>query len=121
MKTKLTHDEIRARLYVSGWREYKSLGDEIEIWCKRYPDAPSCACNSDRTGVQVTVTVHEFSGTKSYAIDVTAEKPDGGWVRLQRYGIGGELMDVLDHEAQGLVAAWALMHCYSAAGREVKP
>ena len=112
---KRTHEQVRAQLAERGWKQYNCLGDEI--WCKRYPDAPSCACNSDKPGVQVVVTLHELS----YTIDVCAEKPNGIWVKLQSYGIGPEIMDVLDHEAQSLVAAWALMHCYSAAGREVKP
>lgn len=100
--------QTKQYLTTEGWKNYKQ-GDS-EIWCRQWKDAPSCRCNSDKQGIQVTVTDHHLFEHSSYEIDVTGEKPDGQWVRLAVYGIReDELVSVLYQQANQLVAAWTLL------------
>ncbi len=103
--------EITQFLTDGGWRKYPChFGGATELWCKRWPDAPRCACNSEKDGIQVGVTVYEHESWTSFEVDLTAEKPDGVWVKLQAYAIGEELPEVLNAQAEQLVAAWTAIH-----------
>lgn len=104
-----SHETIRSELRTRKWVEYMGLGKEI--WCKRFDDAPRCKCNAEKPGVQVIVTCHPpFQPEKwndyGYEIEVVAEKPDGVWTILKVYGIGPELLSVLDAQVKQLLSAW---------------
>lgn len=101
-------DGIRKRLSDNGWREEKSAMHTI--WYKRWKNAPRCKCNDEQDGIQVIVTEYEFEKFISYSIDVTGQKPDGIWVKLEAYCIDADqICDVLDSQAKQLVAAWTLL------------
>jgi hypothetical protein len=114
--------EITTFLVADGWRKYSSIiGRAQEYWCKRWPSAPRCECNQSKEGVQVVVHVYEFERGTGFEIELTAEKPDGVWVKLMCYGIGEELPTVLNTQAEQLVAAWTAIHASTPAAKNLLP
>lgn len=105
--------DIDARLPIAsilknqGWKGYQFLGRTI--LCKRFPDAPRCLFIDDLPGVQLVVNVYDDLPETAYEIDLTAQKPDGVWVKLSVYGIGSELLEILDEQCNQLVSAWTAM------------
>lgn len=95
-----------------GWRA--DGPPHSRYWWKRFtdPGIPRCKCNDEKPGIQVVITHHAMPKIEheSYTIDVTGQKPDGVWVKLEAYGISpDELLKVLDDQVNDLVIAWTLL------------
>lgn len=103
----MDHQQVVTFLLEHGWQKSSCMNQEI--WCKRWPDAPTCKLNDSRPGIQAVVTVHVNGPHIGYTIDVTGQKPDDVWVELKAYGIGAELPTILHSQCEQLVAAWTLL------------
>lgn len=117
MKAETEPKSVEAvRLYLVG-KDWRCCGGSFgrEVWYKRVwygrcsEVIPRCLCNDSKPGIQVVLSFHEFQGRMSYELDVTGQKPDGVWVKLCAYGIGEEILDVLDSQTQQLIAAWTVL------------
>lgn len=104
---KMDYEQTVEELSKAGWRKYPaSCRYAKEIWGKRFENAPVCRCNDDKRGVQIVIAVYQSDDRTSYEIDLTAEKPDGQWVKFQVYGINDALCEVLDAQVTALLKAW---------------
>jgi hypothetical protein len=105
------YEQIKNHLMNNGWICYKSCSrNEKESWYKRFQKATGCFCNTDKLGVQVGVIVYENRGYYSFEIELTAQKRDGMWVKLQVYSIQDDFLSVYESQTTQLLAAWEAMN-----------
>ena len=108
----MRHEEIGNLLSDNGWKEYPDHIRKGTIWAKHFPCKFECQCNN-RGGVQIVIEVYhpcEYRSEHNYAVDLTAEKKDGVWCKLQCYGLRGEIGEKLDFQVKQLIAAWESMN-----------
>ena len=109
-KNKETYEYVVQTLIVQGWKrgnQCRLLYDK-EYWYRRYAGVPRCACNDDKEGMQVVISVSEHDGRVSYEIGVTGQKADGAWVKLLAYAWEGGLLEVMDSQISQLLAGWTV-------------
>ena len=87
-----TKDSIPALLLSDGWKEYPDqFRKYARCFFKRFETPTRCACNNDKEGMQVCVSVSEYDGRASYEIDLHGELPDETWIKLQNHGMPNDI------------------------------
>jgi len=86
------NDPIYLLLLADGWKE---CPNELRKWArcfyKRFSTPTRCACNHDKDGMQICVSVSEYNRINAYEIDLHGELPDGTWVNLHNHGMPNDL------------------------------
>jgi len=98
--------EIYTKLLADGWREYPDqFRQYARCFYKRFDTPTRCACNDDKSGMQVCIAVSEYESKANYEIDLCGELPDGTWINLHNYTMPESIDDGLAKITR-LLAVW---------------
>ena len=102
--------EAVERLLTDGWREYPDHLTHRSARCfyKRFDTPTPSQRNRERLGVQICLPVYEHEGRASFNLDLTAELPDGSWIRFHNYSLPSDLEACLKLIPR-LLATWEFM------------
>ena len=106
----MTITELTAALVRDGWHKATIKGDDIELW-KRFRGWSRCACNVDKPGVMLTVSIYENKGgfmDPMVAVKLFAMLPDKTWVDLEQCALP-LTMAAIRRACRWLCEAWEAM------------
>jgi hypothetical protein len=75
-------------LEANGWiKSQSTYGKTGPRFYKRFKTQTRCACNHEKEGMVVGISVSQFSENYAYEIELRGELPDGTWITLMGYAM----------------------------------
>jgi hypothetical protein len=103
-------------LLADGWREWPDqFRKETRAFYKQFETPTRCACNDDKSGIQVVIHVNndEFGPQYQYDFDLSGRLPDGTWIKLGQWITPPDINDGLNLIPR-LLATWEFVATFSA-------
>lgn len=84
------------KLINEGWREYPDqFRKDSRCFFKWYETPTRCACNDNKSGMQICFAMSEYEDVESIEVDICGELPDGTWIKIMQYGLPKDLDECL--------------------------
>lgn len=84
-----------AWLAAGGWREYPNQFKSARCFYKHFDTPTRCACNDDKPGMQIEISVSERDGVENYEMELNGEMRDGTWLKLHQWVLPNDIKQVV--------------------------
>jgi len=82
-------------LIADGWKEYPNqFRKQDKCFFKRFNTPTKCHGNSEKSGIQIQISVSEFQEHSSMEMELIGELKDGTWVELLNYSLPATVDEV---------------------------
>jgi hypothetical protein len=92
----------------NGWTQYRdhlTLDKSSTFFAKRFETPTRCACNDEKSGMQVCIRVTSRAMADSYEMAIRGELPDGTWIEFLNYSLPENIEKTIS-KIPRLLAAW---------------